>query len=179
MKNLDIKCLSTNFRQAIETARDNGDFSEDLCFDHFPRGCCGDTCYLLAEYLRTFAVESIYYSGTRDDWSHAWLIIKDRRVKKPTSREFSWPEELRVTLEGYGVEHPAQTNVITRYEEADLESGTIIDITGDQFSDYDIPVYVGEMDSFHQEFEFSFAHDYEGLNDVRLSRLYRKIVKYL
>lgn len=179
MKNLDIKGLSNNYRHALETARDNGEFERDISFSHFPRGCCGDTCYLLAEYLRTFGVESIYYSGNRKDWSHAWLVIKNRKVKAPTPKDFLWPDELQVTLEGYGVEHADQPTVITRYEEADLESGTIIDITGDQFSDYDIPVYVGEMDSFHQEFEFSFAHDYEGLNDVRLSRLYRKIVKYL
>ena len=43
--------LATTFRQAIEKANAAGEFDNDMTFYHFPRGCCGDTCYLLAEYL--------------------------------------------------------------------------------------------------------------------------------
>ena len=55
----------------------------------------------------------------------------------------------------------------------------IIDITGDQFDDYDTPVYVGYLDDFHQTFIFNEASDYDGLNNRRLNDLYKKIGEYL
>ena len=60
-----------------------------------------------------------------------------------------------------------------------LHNGPIIDITADQFADYDILVYVGYQDSFHQSFDFIEAYDYDGLNDGRLYSLYRTIKEYL
>ena len=56
----------------------------------------------------------------------------------------------------------------------------MVDITADQFDDYDIPVYVGGMDAFHRTFKFNQAHDYDGLvGDGRLVSLYETIEKYL
>ena len=55
----------------------------------------------------------------------------------------------------------------------------LIDITGDQFEDYSIPVYVGPMDEFHQSFTFVQAHDYNGLGSYRLSKLLQSIELYL
>ena len=129
--------------------------------------------------LREREIETIWYSTRRGEWTHAWLVVKDARVKKPTPKSFSWPEELHEVLAGYGVQTPEKEVDITRYEEDDLHKGLIIDITADQFDDFDIPIYVGYQDSFHQSFDFAEAHDYDGLNDGRLYSLYRTIKGYL
>ncbi len=179
MTDQKIRQLAKYYRAAIEAARDDGRFSTDISFKNFPHGCCGDASYLLAEYLRENEIETIWYSTRRGEWTHAWLVVKDARVKKPTPKSFSWPEELHDVLAEYGVQNPAEEIDITRYEENDLMAGLIIDITADQFDDYDIPVYVGYQDSFHQSFDFAVAHDYDGLNDVRLYSLYRTIKEYL
>ena len=68
---------------------------------------------------------------------------------------------------------------IINYKQTDLTNGLIIDITGDQFEDYDIPVYVGKIDNFHRSFKLVAAHDYEGMNGGRLFGLYQKIKEYL
>lgn len=179
MTDSKIRQLAIKYRSAIEAAHKDRLFVNDIGFDDFPTGSCGDTCYLLSEYLRRKGVETIWYSAQRDDWSHAWLVVKDRRVKRPTPRFFSWPEELRDIVAGYGAEHVDQKMDITRYEYEDLQGGLIIDITGDQFEDYDIPVYVGYLDLFHKTFDFNQAHDYDGLNDGRLCDLYQTISEYL
>ena len=77
------------------------------------------------------------------------------------------------------MKNPAKEIDQTRYEAEDLQNGLIIDITGDQFDDYDIPVYVGYLDDFHQTFIFNEATDYDGLNNRRLNDLYKKIGEYL
>lgn len=179
MTDSQIKKLAIKYRSAIEAAHNDRLFANDIGFDDFPTGSCGDTCYLLSEYLRLRGVDTIWYSAQRNDFSHAWLVVKDKRVKQPTPRAFLWPKELRDIVAGYGVEHPDQEVDITRYEFEDLQSGLIIDITGDQFVDYDIPVYVGYLDQFHKTFNFNQAHDYDGLNDGRLCGLYRTISAYL
>lgn len=179
MTNQQLKALASRYRVAIEAAHSNDLFVHDIGFDDFPTGSCGDASYLLAEYLRREGVETIWYSAERGEWSHAWLVVRDRRVKAPTPRSFSWPEELRGIVAGYGVEQPEEEVDITRYEAKDLENGIIIDITGDQFDDYEVPVYVGRVDAFHRSFDFIQAHDYEGLNNGRLCRLYRIIEQFI
>ena len=179
MKDQQIEILAEKYRMAIEAAHRDGVFASDICFNHFPRGCCGDTCYLLAEYLRRENIATIWYSAQRKDWSHAWLVVKDKRVKDPTPRFFSWPEEIQTIIAGYGVEHPEEEVDITKYEAEDLIDGLIIDITADQFDDYNIPVYVGPIDTFHQTFDLIQAHDYVGLNNERLCSLFRIIAEYL
>ena len=68
---------------------------------------------------------------------------------------------------------------VTGYTVEDLQNGLIIDITADQFDDFDIPVYVGYMIPFHSTFEFRQAHNYDGLRDGRLINLFRMIERYL
>ena len=176
-----IEKLAVKFRSAIVAARDAGEFSSDITFHHFPRGCCGDTSYLLAEFLKNHGYETIWVSTERGDWSHAWLVLKDGRVKEPTPRSFEWPEEIKVVIEGYGAFEPEKIVDITRYEAEDIENGLIIDITSDQFDDWDYPVYVGFMNPFYRTFNFNQAHDYDGLNDIggRLSRLYRIVLRHI
>ena len=73
------------------------------------------------------------------------------------------------------------------------EDGIVIDITGDQFryqakfKNYNIPVYVGECDDFHNLFDverrdvrISVPLDQIGCaEEKRLPKLYKTIVKYM
>lgn len=178
MTDQQIKAVAINYREAIEVARSKGLLVRDSGFCNFPTGSCGDASYLLAEYLRREGVGTICVSAERGEWSHAWLIVRDRRVKAPTPRSFSWPEELRGIVARYGVQQLEEFDT-TRYEAKDLEKGLIIDITGDQFDDYEVPVYVGSVDAFHRSFDFIQAHDYHGLSGGRLDCLYRIIEQFI
>lgn len=181
MTDYQIKKLAIKYRNAIESARDDGSFTLSNSFNHFPCGCCGNASSLLAEYLLTNGIETIWYSATRDDddWSHAWLIVKDNRIKEPTPNTFYWPENIRNTIKKYGINHPEQGVDLTNYRYEDLEEGLIIDITGDQFDDYSVPVYVGQMDPFHKSFDFVQAFKYCTLGDKQLNNLYQIIERYL
>lgn len=170
---------ATTFRTALYSAYQDGMFIKDIRFRTFPRGCCGDACYLLAEYLRRAGIETIWCSTERNYWSHAWLVVKDERVKHPTTRTFFWPEELEADLKAYGIEHPESGIELTNYEPSDFTEGIIVDITGDQFIDYDKTIYVGEADGFHKSFEFVDAHDISALKDERLCKLYQIVEEYL
>jgi hypothetical protein len=44
----DIFELATRFRRAIESAHSKGVFRNDIRFNDFPTGSCGDESYLLA-----------------------------------------------------------------------------------------------------------------------------------
>lgn len=179
MTDQKIQQLVSRYRAGIDAAHADGRFCTDSSFNKFPRGCCGDTSYLLAKYLQGYGIGTIWYSAMRRDWSHAWLVVKDARIKQPTLKSFSWPRDLYFTIDGYEMQVPEEKICIARYEEDDLAGGLIIDITADQFDDYDIPVYVGYPDAFHQSFDFIQAHDYNGLNDGRLFSLYQIIKEYV
>lgn len=59
-------------------------------------------------------------------------------------------------------------------------NGLIIDITDDQFYEMgNAPVYIGYMDSFHRDFEFDSAYEYDDLGNDRLETLYGIISNYL
>ena len=51
MNEMNIARLTTKFRQAIDRAQKANEFEPRSTFFRFPRGCCGDTAYLLAEFL--------------------------------------------------------------------------------------------------------------------------------
>jgi hypothetical protein len=158
---IKINKLAASFRQAIEKARDEGAFSDDFSFRHFPRGCCGDASDLLAQYLMEYGIQTWYICGTHrpageteiENWngiqSHAWLATAD----------------------------PRQT-----------DQYLIIDITGDQFKfdpeygRFDKPVYIGKMDWFHRLFEVEEVWKCKELSTLalaaaRLEELYRIIVE--
>ena len=173
--------LIQKFKTAIEQACDRGEFIGDVVFCSFPVGCCGDTCYLLAEFLHQHKIETICVSGKIWKQTHAWLVIKNKDIqKKNTSSKpkvnssfVSWPNKctLTVTFDEY------YTPDDWGYKSSDLENGIIVDITADQFGEE--PVYVGAMDSFHRNFEFMEAHDYIDLGTPRLLDLYNVILKYI
>ena len=112
MTDLKIKQLAKNFRTAIEKAKPEIEkvksHSEGWSyswFHKFPTGCCGITSDLLAEYLLRNEIETLYvwtefheqtltwfdkeYHDSLHQQSHAFLVVKDKRVKNPTPRKKS------------------------------------------------------------------------------------------
>lgn len=168
--------LACAFRDAISRSKEKGMFKHDWAFDDFPLGSCGDASYLLAEFFHQHGVETIWASYRRDDWTHAWLIIKDDRVVAPVPQKIVFPRNIQRILTQYGNQLYENDGMLTRYEEKNIKNAIIVDITGDQFNDYEVPVYVGLLDAFHRTFDFVQAVDYDGLKDGRLSDLYQMIV---
>ncbi|MFR1886028.1 MAG: hypothetical protein ACLTL7_20660 [Enterocloster bolteae] len=56
----EIERLVNQFRDAIDMARDSGDFDKDISFYKFPRGCCGDASDLLAQFLLENGIRTYY-----------------------------------------------------------------------------------------------------------------------
>jgi len=95
----DIHKLITRFRKAIDAAKESKEFEDDSVFRRFPKGCCGDASFLLAEYLLENGIESLYVCGTRSfdktnegTQTHAWLIAGGL-VADITGDQFSDREE--------------------------------------------------------------------------------------
>lgn len=77
----EILNLAVQFRQAIDTAKEKGEFVSDFAFCSFPRGCCGDTCCLLGQYFLDYGICSTYICGNyyydnpeEGAQSHAWIL---------------------------------------------------------------------------------------------------------
>ena len=176
MTDPNIYELACVFKSAIIAARDDGLFNGDDSFCHFPRGCCGDTCYLLASFLNDYGVETLYVWGDRGFQSHAWLVVNDDRVRKPIRRPIEIEDEYAELLCQYGggIDRAIED---ARYKARDLTNGLIIDITADQFGE--TPVYVGARNTFYRKFTFRDAHICDGVCNNRLSQLYRNISQYL
>lgn len=179
MTDQEIYFLAKKYRIAIKAAQNDNQFVQDRTFKDFPIECCGDACDLLAVYLKRHGINTIQILTSRENCPHAWLVVKDSRIKEPVRRSFSWPEELRDVIAKYGVENPDQEIDKTRYEMSDIEDGLIVDITADQFPDYNIPVYVGTMDAFHASFDYDHENAYIGLEVERIKELYHIIEQYL
>lgn len=172
-----IHNLIIKFRIAIEKTCDAGLLKRDIVFQSFPRGCCGDTSELLAEYLRVKGVKTIYVCGDYQGQSHAWLVLKDNRVKEPQKQFIEIPQNIIKIYNSYSADSYTDPIDTTRYEERDLLNGLIIDITGDQFGKE--PIFFDYMDDNHRKYEFVEAHDFERLTDGRLCEIYRKITRHL
>lgn len=176
MTDQEIYQLARVFKDAAVSARDAGLFRDDIPFRNFSNGCCGETCYLLATFLLSYGIETIYVCGTRGRQSHAWLVVNDNRVKQPTP-EFYYPEKEYVQLMGqYGTKITGPID-ITRYKARNLTNGLIVDITADQFGE--TSVYVWSRNDFYRRFTFDFAHVCNGVDDYRLRDLYIKISAFL
>lgn len=197
---MDILNLSLRFRKAIDDAKRVGEFDTIADFKYFPLGSCGSASYLLAEFLLEHGIYTEYVEGVRKGQSHAWLALttkEDIEHKRKTalcsshsvldddihfkdnsySVFFAGIESMRLNIS----KHSAQNN------KAELEGRTIIDITGDQFRSsieflkYNTPVYVGEMDQFHNLFEILSVHECPGLYGACLTEheIYASIKRYL
>lgn len=169
--------LITKFRVALEKACNTDLLKRDIAFRSFPKRCCGDTSELLAEYLKINGIETIYVCADNDGQSHAWLVLKDSRVKEPQEQIWELPPDIFKIYSTYSPSSDYETIHATRYEESDLSAGIIIDITGDQFGED--PVFYGNMDNLHRKFDFMYAYDSQQLTDGRLRRIYREIMKYI
>lgn len=151
--------LALEFRHGIERARDQGLFKKPP-FNRFPTFNCfpSGCCGDASELLAQFFLEH----GIRTKY-----IVGEYQDDNPyNSQRHAW---------------------------LSTEDGTIIDITGDQFASnplflcYDIPCYVGKIDSLHKKFEVIARQSYEfsGFNYESESAihgmkdLYQKIIHYI
>ena len=157
MNHNQLLLKATQFREAIEAARDAGEFKQQKPYQrepmvNFPCDCCDDTVDLFIHYLyHTLGIDSIkvngcYYSKKlKCTCYHTWQVFED------------W----------------------------------VVDLTGDQFdNDSDvkiktIPVYVGLMDDFHNQFENLQLEHSCGIECLgsgsheRMYRLYDAIIRHL
>lgn len=179
MNNEYVYSLVCKFKNAILEALNNKCFHDDIVFHRFPYACCGDTCCLLAEYLHTNGIETLYVCGTNEDLqSHAWLVLKDYRVKEPTPKYYEYSDEEITIMKLYGASVPKRKIDISRYEWADIMNGVFIDITADQFGQK--PIHFGLVNGFYKQFDFDFARDYMKIeDDIRLHSLYDTIMKFI
>ena len=193
--------LAEQFRNAMDCAKEAGYFENEVCFKSFPKGSCGETCYLLAEYLLDHGIYTEYVEGMNysESQSHAWLVVADKADLERKRNEYSTSifehDEQKDCSNGYEFMLRAiQGKSVNDFDytphdyASDLHGRIIIDITGDQFHDnpefkyYDIPVYVGEMDDVNWLFEIKNIHECTGLdadNSYQLRNLYRIIKEYI
>jgi len=172
-----IRDLATIFWAAVKDVQDAGGFDDDETFRAFPEQCCGETCMLLAEFLRTNGIETIYVCGQDESTgTHAWLVVNDERINSQP-QYLDVPDEVAIALYDYSGGVCSNRIDITHYEESDLIGGLIVDITGEQFKQQ--PVYVGYSNDFYDEYEFVAAYDHDGVYDARLINLYDRIMERL
>lgn len=176
MNYIEIHRLAEQFRAAIENSRDDGLFIGDD-FDDFPNRCCGDTSDLLAEFFRSKRQENIYVCGEDETCqTHAWLVIKDKRINIPKPDYFDVPDNILATLNSYSNDAYNAPVGISHYTEDDVANGLIVDITADQFGE--CPIYVGYFCDFYRRFEFRMASEHTGLGNSRLRRIYEIILQH-
>ena len=90
-----IECFVTEFRNAVDRAKEDDRFRDDQWFRNFPRGCCGITTELLAKYLRENGIDAdlkyvcgVCYDDSMDKPSHAWLEVGNKIVVDITGDQF-------------------------------------------------------------------------------------------
>lgn len=94
---VDIYKIAEQFRCAIVSAKQNGEFDVRDRMHNFPGGCCDDACDLLAYYLQCeYGIASCQGNGIyRDEdadntTNHAWLIIEDIIIVDITGSQFKY-----------------------------------------------------------------------------------------
>ena len=96
----DIYSIAFAYRAAIMAAKLNGEFNirgrDGLDrMSYFPRGCCDDSCDLLAQYLSTkYGIHTKQGNGRYRDKNpnnttyHAWLVTSDNTIIDITADQF-------------------------------------------------------------------------------------------
>ena len=92
----ELKEIALAFRNALEEARYDGKF-KNPCLIDFPRGSCGETSDLIAEYLLKnkkihCKIISAKISGDSFDkmFSHAWIEINDNIIIDITADQYKY-----------------------------------------------------------------------------------------
>ena len=135
-KQKDILSLAAVFREAIENTP-----GLPVPLDRFPKGACGETCDLLAQWLWEHHIESYYYCGRHADGAtHAWLeadgqivdITGDQFPEFPYSiyvgpltmfhAQFSTPEVEHDMKNGFHCYDPASVGTLTSEYKQILDS---------------------------------------------------------
>ena len=62
-----LESLAWKFRKEMDAAKESKEFKSDIVYKNFPRGCCGDTSDLLAQYLLEHGIKTLYVCGTYRD----------------------------------------------------------------------------------------------------------------
>jgi hypothetical protein len=91
----NVEQLAIKFRDAIDLAKRNDEFANDVTFEKFPLGCCGDASDLLAQFLLENKIKTHYICGTRygafeDIQSHAWLLTDNNIIIDITGDQFKY-----------------------------------------------------------------------------------------
>lgn len=80
----EIYNIAISFRMAIIKAKQNKEFNNKDRMFNFPRGCCDDSCDLLAYYLHDrYQIHAKQVNGVYRDndfyntTNHAWLTVND------------------------------------------------------------------------------------------------------
>lgn len=95
----DIYELAVQFRNAIDKAKEVGEFDKDFSFNRFPRACCGDASDLLGHFLLENGIETYYVCGNyyREGegfgQSHAWLLDHRNTIIDITGDQFKYETE--------------------------------------------------------------------------------------
>lgn len=150
----DIKRLANQFRNAIDQARDVGEFDKDFSFYKFPRGCCGDASDLLAQYLldndiRTYYVCGNYSNGSYESvQSHAWLLTDAQTIIDISGDQFRNNSEFLNYDRRVYIGTEDKFHRLFKVEDRDVRKNVGLDALGD-------------------------------MCQSRLNELYRKIVKYI
>lgn len=84
----EIRQLIKQFRDAADMALDAGEFERDNSFYKFPKGCCGDTCDLLAQFLMEKGISTYSTWGIYHGQTHAWLLTDNHTILDITGDQF-------------------------------------------------------------------------------------------
>lgn len=152
-----IRQIATEFRAAIEVAKDAGEFKPPKPYqrepmDNFPYDCCDDTADLFIHYLyHTFEIDSIKVTGS----------YYSKRLKCTCFHTWQEFEGWVIDLTGDQFDRDSDIKVKT------------------------IPVYVDRMDEFHRQFENPKSEHSCGIECLgagcheRMYGLYDKIMTHM
>ena len=88
---MDIFEEVSDFREAIDTAKEDGKFVHISPFDKFPTECCQYASDLLAQYLFEKGIKTEQVNGVLkfdETWHHVWLLTEDGTVIDITGDQF-------------------------------------------------------------------------------------------
>lgn len=179
MDDKTIYNYAKQFYLAMDSLRDSDVFKNDDVFRWYPRGCCGNIAELLAKYLLSKGIETVYVWGKdKTEQSHAWLVIKDEHVQETKKQEFYTTNNVMSEILILPDNNRINDKLAIReaiYTEADVQNDLIVDIGGTWLSG--IPVYVGYKNKFYEKFSFETAHSFKELAENRLFQIYQAVLE--